>query len=167
MHHTDQPAPVCRDEASVPQYAEAYEAIASTSAVLVEDYYPAPVNQSGHRRPILQKDYLAHVEVFSGDPPSLRNGSSGLAAPHVSLMYNNDSFSLFRPSSIPSGDDEKVVFGDDEEQQLYYSPLDTFIGKLHEAFPQFRGDGQNELILDFDFLDMRISEVRRDHSTKI
>lgn len=125
----------------------------------MEDYQSALINASRYRRPALQKDYLAHVEVFSGDPPSLKNGSTGLAAPHVSLLYNNDFFSLFRPSSVPSGDDEKVLFAEDEDQQLYYSSLDSLIAKIHEAFPQFRGDGDNELILEFDILDMQISEV--------
>lgn len=142
-------------------YNEIYEPVASTSAIVIEDYAPAPAafGFSGYRRPALQKDYLAHVEVFSGAPPLLRDGSNGLAAPHVSLIYNNDAFSLFRPSSVPSGDDEKVIFESDEDQQLYYSSLDTLTGKLHEAFPHFRGDGDNELILDFGILDMQISEV--------
>lgn len=94
----------------------------------------------------------------------LTNGSGGRAAPHVSLLYNNDTFSLFRPSSIPSGDDEKVIFEADEDQHLYYSSLYNLIGKLHEAFPHFRGDGDNELILDFGILDMQISEVGNDAS---
>lgn len=129
--------------------------------MVVEDYgAPVAAGSGGYRKPALQKDYLAHVEVFSGPPPLLGDGSNAIAAPHVSLLYDNESFSLFRPSSVPSGDDETVMFELDEDQHLYYSSLDIFIAKLHEAFPQFRGDGDNELILDFGILDMQISEVR-------
>lgn len=147
------------DEAPEYDYADAYEPVASTSAIAVEDYSaPLTAAGGGYRRPALQKEYLAHVEIFSGPPPLLENGSSDRAAPHVSLLHDNNSFSLFRPSSVPSGDNEGVIFGADKDQYLYYSSLDVLIGKLHEAFPQFRGDGDNELILDFGILDMQISE---------
>lgn len=152
----------CSDEIAEYDYGGLDGPVATTSAVVIDDYAAAPVasGSSGYRRPALQKDYLAHVEVFSGAPPLLSDGSGDTAAPQVSLNYNNESFSLFRPSSVPSGDNEKVIFESDDDQHLYYSSLDKMIGKLHEVFPHFRGDGDNELILDFGILDMQISEVR-------
>lgn len=110
-------------------------------------------------RPALQKDFLAHVEVFADVPPPLRSAEYGQAAPHVLLTYKNEIYSLFRPSSVPSGDDENLLFSEDEEQRLYYSPLETLIERLHAAFPNFRVEGDEELILDLSLLDMQISEV--------
>lgn len=111
-------------------------------------------------RPLLQKDYLNHVETSQDE---LGNSH---AAPHVSLTYDNQEYSLFRPSSSPSGDSEKVLFAVHDESgdqghnsELYFASLASLMRKLHEAFPQLRGDGDNELIFDFGILDMQISEV--------
>jgi len=127
---------------------------------------PASATASGLlRRPALQKDYLAHVDVFHGHEPSAATSSADRpSAPHVSLIHNNHEYSLFRQTSTPSGDDEDVLFGEREESQtdqqsLYYSSLEHFIEALHSVFPDMKGDGDSELILDFGILDMQISEV--------
>lgn len=80
------------------------------------------------------------------------------------MIYNNHEYSLFRQTSTPSGDDEDVLFGEREESQtdqqsLYYSSLEHFIEALHSVFPDMKGDGDTELLLDFGILDMQISEV--------
>ena len=105
-------------------------------------------------RPRLQKDGLEPIDLFSGQEAY---------APHVSLLYNNASYSLFRPSSSPSGDHENVLLGDEEagDHDLYFASLDNFIQSLHETLPDLSGDGENEIILDFGPLDMQVSEVSR------
>lgn len=105
-------------------------------------------------RPAIQKDPLAFIDIFSGQEAY---------APHVSLSYNNASYSLFRSSSSPSGDDEEVLLGDEEagDHELFYANLETLIHTLHEVLPDLRGEGENEVILDFGPLDMQVSEVRR------
>lgn len=120
---------------------------------------------------MLQQDYLAHVDIHQG----YESGDAQRSAPHVSLIYDDYEYSLFRPSSTPSGDEEDVLFpiggeylDDNEakgpqqvnEHELYYAPLDTVMQRLHAVFPAFKGDGDNEMILDFGILDMQIAEVR-------
>lgn len=109
------------------------------------------------RRPLLQKDYLNHVDTSQGEAQ---------VAPHVSLSYDNQEYSLFRPSSSPSGDNEEVLLpaggddgsGQDTGSELYFGSLTNLMRKIHDSFPQLRGDGENELIFDFGILDMQISE---------
>ena len=107
-------------------------------------------------RPLLQRDSIAHVLTLPEDVDPFAQKW----APHVALIYDNLSYSLFRPSSSPSGDDEEVLFGDAQEGHfLYYANLETLATHLHQTFPQLRGDGDNELVFDFGILDMQISEV--------
>lgn len=102
-------------------------------------------------RPQLARDYLSHIDAFA---------EQSAFSPHVSLIWDNASYSLFRPSSSPSGDDEDVVFADEDggEHELYFGSLEQLIVMLHRAFPALSGEGENEVILDFGILDMQISE---------
>lgn len=143
-----------------PDSYEPYDKYASHSDLPVSAPSLGPL-----RRPALQKDYLAHVDVFHGHEPSASTSSPNRpSAPHVSLIYNNHEYSLFRQTSTPSGDDEEVLFGEREESQtdqqsLYYNSLEHFLEALHSVFPDMKGDGDTELTLDFGILDMQISEV--------
>ena len=151
---------------------ESHEPQASMSAQTFPESNPS---ESSVRRPDLQKDYLSHVDVFEGCSALPNTAYYRDTAPHVSLICDNREYSLFRPSSSPSGDDEQVLFGlvdetdaknqdenridNDAVHKLYYSPLEMLIEKLHQAFPSLANDGDNEMTLDFGILDMQISEV--------
>lgn len=110
-----------------------------------------PASSVSVTRPQLARDYLSHIDAFA---------QQSAFSPHVSLILDNASYSLFRPSSSPSGDDEDVVFADEDggEHELYFGSLEQLIVMLHRAFPALSGEGENEVTLDFGILDMQISE---------